>query len=106
MLFGFTTTATTSATYLGHVLGDDVEAAPLLHDYPEQLHQVVVPQLPESRKHVSGIQPVIKCVIVFIELQGISRHDGGLGDESLRRGVIFDALDRHLVPSVVSHQHV
>ena len=30
---------------LGHVLRDDVETAPLLHYHPEQLHQVVVPQL-------------------------------------------------------------
>lgn len=38
----------TPHTDLGHVLCDDVEAAPLLHNHPQQLHQVVVPQLPSS----------------------------------------------------------
>lgn len=51
-------------------------------------------------------QLVIEKNRLFINHQGVSRHDGGLGDEGLRRGVIFDALDRHLVPSVVSDHHV
>lgn len=38
-------------TDLSHVLCDDVETAPLLDNDPQQLHQVVVPQLPsESRR--------------------------------------------------------
>lgn len=35
-----------------------------------------------------------------------SRHDRGFSDERLRRGVVFDALDRHLGPSVISHHHI
>lgn len=34
------------SAHLGHVLGDDKEAAPLLHDHSQQLYQVIVPQLP------------------------------------------------------------
>lgn len=42
--------ALASSTHLGHVLGDDKEAAPLLHDHSQQLHQVSVPQLPTHTK--------------------------------------------------------
>lgn len=42
---------TRTGTHLSHVLCNDVETAPLLDDYPQQLHQVVVPQLPlENRR--------------------------------------------------------
>lgn len=33
-------------THLGHVLGDNEQAAVLLHNHAEQLHQVVVSKLP------------------------------------------------------------
>lgn len=41
-----------STTHLGHVLGDYKQAAVLLHDHAEQLHQVIVSELPEAgEKH-------------------------------------------------------
>lgn len=117
----------TPHTDLGHVLCDDVEAAPLLHDHPQQLHQVVVPQLPSS--NTSGGEKSIQLSLAQQQLLlwslqhvlhvalshrgvcgggggGFLRHDRGLRDERLRRGVVFDTLDRHLGPSVVSHHHI
>lgn len=40
--------------HLGHVLGDDVEAALLLHDHPQQLHQVAVAELPAQGRGAQG----------------------------------------------------
>lgn len=41
-------------SHLGHVLGDDVKAALLLHDHPQELHQVAVSELPARRRRVQG----------------------------------------------------
>lgn len=41
-------------SHLGHVLGDDVKAALLLHDHPQELHQVAVPELPAQAQEGSG----------------------------------------------------
>lgn len=44
-----------ASAYLGHVLCDDEQAAVLLHDHTEQLHQVVVSELPETERETNPV---------------------------------------------------
>lgn len=103
--------------HLGHVLGDDEQAAVLLHDHAEQLHQIVVSELPEWGWEegkggvvvgMGGGGAVCLHASVMKARRAVcsSRHDGGLGDEGLRRGVVLDALDGHFGSSVVAHHHI
>lgn len=41
-------------SHLGHVLGDDVKATLLLHNHPQQLHQVAVSELPAWHRRAQG----------------------------------------------------
>lgn len=41
-------------SHLGHVLGDDVKATLLLHNHPQQLHQVAVSELPARHRRAQG----------------------------------------------------
>lgn len=42
------------SSHLGHILSDNVEAALLLHDHPQQLHQVAVSELPAQQRKAQG----------------------------------------------------
>lgn len=42
------------SSHLGHILSDNVEAALLLHDHPQQLHQVAVSELPAQHRRAQG----------------------------------------------------
>lgn len=60
---------------LCHVFCDDVEAAPLLHNDTQQLHQVVVPQLPVQthkrwKKNEFQSRTVLRVLTVFYLKQG------------------------------------
>lgn len=59
-------------SHLGHVLGDDVKAALLLHDHPQELHQVAVSELPARRRRAQGR--------VLGRRGGLPRSLQGIGD--------------------------
>lgn len=59
-------------SHLGHVLGDDVKAAFLLHDHPQELHQVAVSELPVRRRRAQGR--------VWGRMAGLPHSLQGIGD--------------------------
>lgn len=110
------------SSHLGHILSDNVEAALLLHDHPQQLHQVAVSELPAQRRRAQGreqegteatsIHTPHPITISRVSPssppppQPYSRHHGRFCQESLRCGVIFNALDGDFVPPVITQHHI
>lgn len=107
-----------AGAHLGHVLGDNVKAALLLHNHPQELHQVAVSELPARCGRAQGRvlgrrgpppsagRGGVPRLALSPPRRYHSRHDGRLCQKRLRCGIVFNALHGDFVPPVIPQHHV